>query len=126
METSIRVKWKDYKELFPSTPLNSFSKIFCSNFLIKRYYDKYEGFPEAQEKYGHIEEYDYEGVTRIRWVWFFPYLIPCVIINFFVCIWSTGLKHFPRITRTIISIPLNRGNLEFRKADMFWRDRKRS
>lgn len=126
MKSSIRIKWNDYKELFPDSPLKPFSKIFCSTFLVKRYYDRYEGFIDAQERIGHREEYDYEGITKIRWGWFFLYLIPCVIINFFVCIWSTGLKHFPRITRTIISIPLNQGNLKFRKADMFWRDRKRS
>lgn len=126
MEASIKIKWRDYKELFPDTPLKPFSKLFLSNFLIKRYYNRYEGFEEAQEKYGSLEEYDYEGATKIRWVWFILYLIPCVLINFFTCIWSTGLKYFPKITRTVISIPLTGDEPGFRKADIFWKDRRRS
>ena len=124
MESSIRIKWKDYKELFPDSPLKPFSRFFCSNFLVKRYHDRYEGFPEAQRIYGRVEEYSFEGVTKMRWGWFVLYLIPCLIGNFLSCIWSTGLKNFPKITRTVISIQLPETSLEFRKADQFWKDKK--
>lgn len=128
MEVSIKLKWKDYRELFPYSSLRPVTRLFCSNFLVKRYQNRYEGFPEAQKVYGYQEDYYFEGVTKIRWGWFLLLLIPSILGNFFKCLWVGGLVSFPKVTRTLGSISLTRDygdSTEFSRASAFWNDRQK-
>lgn len=116
MNYSLKIRKSEYKELFPDVPIKGISGLFCSYFLIKREFNKSDGFSGAQEEL----DYSYDGVIKLNLISFFILIIPLFIINLFYSLWAVGLKNFPKITRVLVLITVDRGFLGFSKIDSFW------
>ena len=119
MDYSLKIRKSEYKELFPDVPIRRISGLFCSYYLIKREFNKSGGFLGAPEEL----DYSYDGVIKLNLISFFILMVPLFIINLFYSLWAVGLKNFPKITRVLVSITIDRGFSGFSKIDSFWKNK---
>ncbi len=125
---SIRIGFSDYRRILGvpgitvmGGSLNPFMyRILFSFQLVRRYFNRFEGFrvPDDQEMIRN--EYSYEAVIRLRWIWFimmFPFV---TVFNFFEYAWKGGLSQYPRISRVVSVDRIFNYRKEFRGLDELW------